>query len=331
MKIIGLEEHWCPRELFDKEGTPGYESIESTKILFPPDKFNTMCDTISNIGDSRIKMMDSIGLTMQVLSLCSANMEILPDDQAIYYSTLSNDILAEGIRKNPTRLRGFAALPTGNPEAAAKELERCKNIGGFVGAIINGHINGHYLDEPKFEPILAAAENLNMPLYIHPAVPPKAVIDTYYKMDDKYAQTVLSSGGWGWHIETGVHVLRLIASGAFDRHPNLKIIIGHLGEGLPFFMDRLYNATKGTLKKAYPEYLKENIYYTTSGFHDPDLFEYVLKKVGDEHLMFSTDFPFMPPQNEMEFIRTVNVSANIREKICSTNAEHILNICSKIK
>lgn len=326
MRIIGLEEHWCPRELFKKEGTPGYDSMASVRIIQSREQFKATCDTISDIGDARIKMMDSIGLSMQILSICSANMELLPDDQAIYYSTLSNDILAEGIRNNSERLRGLAALPTGNPKTAAKELERCVNLGGFVGAIINGHINGHYLNEPQFEPLLAAAENLNMPLYIHPAVPPKAVVDTYYKMDDKYAQTVLSSGGWGWHIETGVHVLRLIASGTFDRHPNLKIIVGHLGEGLPFFMDRLYNATGGSLMKAYPEYLKKNIYYTTSGFHDPDLFQYVLKKVGDEHLMFSTDFPFMPPQKEVEFIKTVNINERIREKICYQNAQRLLQL-----
>ena len=307
MKLIGLEEHWCPRELFEKKGTPGYESMMSVKNLFDAKQYEAACQRVSDIGESRIRMMDAIGLSMQVLSICNANMEMLPDDAAVYYSKLSNDILAEGITKNSDRFRGLAAIPTGVPKEAAKELERCMAKDGFVGAVINGHINGHYLDEPQFEPILDTAEKTGAILYIHPALPPQNVIDTYYKMEDKYAQNVIASGGWGWHIETGVHVLRLIASGVFDRHPNLKVVVGHLGEGLPFFMTRLYNATKGNLEKPYPEYLKENIYYSISGFHDSDLLAYVIKKVGNEHIMFSTDFPFNPPDKERIFFEHLKI------------------------
>ena len=326
MKLIGLEEHWCPRELFEKEGTPGYESMMSVKNLFDEKQYEAACQRVSDIGEGRIRMMDAIGLSMQVLSICNANMEMLPDDSAIYYSKLSNDILAEGIAKNPDRFRGLAAIPTGVPEKAAKELERCMAKEGFVGAVINGHIKGHYLDEPQFEPILDTAEKTGAILYIHPALPPQNVIDTYYKMEDKYAQNVIASGGWGWHIETGVHVLRLIASGTFDRHPDLNVVVGHLGEGLPFFMTRLYNATKGNLEKPYPEYLKENIYYSISGFHDPDLLAYVLKKVGDEHIMFSTDFPFNPPDKEVEFFMEAGMDDETREKIAYKNAEKLLHL-----
>ena len=323
MKLIGLEEHWCPRELFEKEGTPGYESMQSVRNLFDAKQYEVACQRVSDIGDSRICMMDAIGLSMQVLSICNANMEMLPAESAVYYSRLSNDILAEGIAKYPDRFRGFAAIPTGAPEKAASELERCMSKKGFVGAVINGHVNGHYLDEPQFEPILDAAEKLGAVLYIHPALPPQNVIDIYYKMKDKYAQNVIASGGWGWHIETGVHILRLIASGTFDRHPNLKVVVGHLGEGLPVFMERLYNATKGNLKKPYPEYLKENIYYSISGFHDPDLLNFVLKKVGDEHIMFSTDFPFNPPDKEIEIFMNAGLDDDTREKIAYKNAEKL--------
>ena len=326
MKLIGLEEHWCPRALFEKEGTPGYASMASVRLIQTPEAFEKTAQVVSDIGEGRVRMMDAVGLSMQVLSLCNANMETLPADAAIYYSTLSNDMLAEGVQSNPERFRGFAALPTPAPEQAAKELERCKKLGGFVGAVINGHISGHYLDEPQFEPILEAAEALDMPLYLHPALPPKAVMDTYYKLDDPYAQTVLSSGGWGWHIDTGVHVLRLIASGAFDRYPKLRIMVGHLGEGIPFFMQRLCNAVGGKLKKPYPEYLTENIYYTISGFHDPDLFQFVLKKVGEDHLLFSSDFPFNPPKQEIDCFRRFDLSESAREKISYLNAERILHL-----
>lgn len=328
MKLIGLEEHWCPRELYEKEGTPGYQYMEFVKTIQTPEQFDITCKMVSDLGEKRLQMMDSVGLSMQFLSLCNANMEMLPENEAIQYAKLSNDILAEGIQKHPDRFRGFAALPTPNPVEAAKELERCSQMEGFVGAVINGHINGHYLDEPQFEPILDASERLDMPLYIHPALPPKTVIDAYYKMEDPYAQTVLSSGGWGWHIETGVHVLRLIASGAFDRHPGLKVFVGHLGEGLPFFMQRLYNAkeTGRYPKKPYPEYLKENIYYTISGFHDPDLFEFVLKKVGEDHLLFSTDYPFNPPKREVDLFNGLDLEPAVREKVSYKNAERLFHL-----
>ena len=326
MKLIGVEEHWCPRELFEKEGTPGYENMISVKKLFDNKQYEMVCQSVSDISKKRLAMMDKISMTMQVLSICNANMEILPDDQAIYYSKLSNDILAKSLEKYPDRLKGLAALPTGVPIEAAKELERCMAKEGFVGAIINGHINGHYLDEPQFDPLLETAEKTGAVLYIHPALPPQNIIDTYYKMEDSYAQNVISSGGWGWHIETGVHILRLIASGTFDRHPQLKVIVGHLGEGLPFFMERLYNATKGNLKKPYPEYLKENIYYSISGFHDPELLEYVLKKVGEDHILFSTDFPFNSSEKEIEFFMNTNLSKSTKEKIAYKNAEQLFNI-----
>lgn len=326
MRLIGVEEHWCPRELFEKEGTPGYESMMSVKSLFSEEQYETACRSVSDIGEGRLRMMDAVGLDTQILSICNANMETLPPESAIYYSKLSNDILAEGIAKNPDRFRGFAAIPTGVPEEAAREIERCAEQGGFCGIIVNGHINGQYLDEPRFEPVLEAAEKWNMPIYIHPALPPKQVIDTYYSVEDKYAQSVLASGGWGWHIETGVHILRLIASGAFDRHPDLKVIVGHLGEGLPFFMNRLYNATKGKLKKSYPEYLKENIYYSISGFHDPDLLKFVLKKVGDEHIMFSSDFPFNSPAEEIKCFMQADIEIETREKLAYKNAERIFKL-----
>lgn len=330
MKLIGVEEHWCPKELFEKEGTPGYESMQSVKSLFSDEQYEAACRSISDIQEGRIRMMDAIGLDMQILSICNVNMELLPDDQAIYYAKLSNDILAKSIAKYPNRLRGFAAIPTGVPVQAAKEIQRCANLGGFSGIIVNGHIQGHYLDEPQFEPILEAAQAMHMPIYIHPALPPKSVMDTYYNVKDPYAQKVLSSGGWGWHIETGVHVLRLIASGAFDRYPDLKVVVGHLGEALPFFMERLYNATKGKLKKTYPEYLKENMYYSISGFHDPDLLEFVLKKVGEDHILFSTDFPFNPPAEEVRIFRQSKLNEEIKGKIAYKNSERLFNIENKI-
>ena len=326
MKLIGIEEHWCPRELFEEEGTPGYNSILSVKKLFSESQFELACKSISDIGEERIKMMDAIGLDMQILSICNVNMETLPDEEAIKYAKLSNDILSKSLSQYPDRFKGLMAIPTGVPSEAVKEIKRCSQKEGFVGIVINGHIKGHYLDEPQFEPILEAAEKYNMPLYIHPALPPKQIIDTYYNVQDPYQTNVLASGGWGWHIETGVHILRLIAAGVFDKHPNLKVIVGHLGEGIPFFMERLYNATKGNLKKSYPDYLKENIYYSIAGFHDPDLLDYVLKKVGEDQIMFSTDYPFNPPMQEINYFKNTLLTEDIKEKISYKNAERVFKL-----
>lgn len=284
---------------------------------------------ISDIGPGRIAEMDRIGIDLQVLSLTAVSTELLEGDEAVRISSLTNDLLAQAVEANPERLRGFAALPTGVPERAADELRRRVAAGGFVGAIINGHIRGHYLDESQFDPLLGAAEELDAPLYIHPAIPPRAVMDTYYSVADPYAQVVLATGGWGWHIETGTHVLRLIASGAFDRHPGLKVIVGHLGEALPFFVDRLANATAGQLKHPYPDYLRSNVYYTTSGFNYPGLWHYVIEAMGSDRVMFSSDYPMFPAQEfpgMVDFVRTIDLEPDVREAVAHGNAERVLRL-----
>lgn len=326
MRLIGLEEHWCPRELFEEEGTPGHTSVAMTKGILTPEQFEMSVQSVSDIGRRRIAMMDAVGLDVQVLSLTNAIMEQLPDDEAVRYAHLSNDILASGMEKSEGRLYGFAAIPTGAPEKAAEEMELRAQQKGFTGVVVNGHVQGHYLDEPRFEPILEAAERLRMPIYIHPALPPEPVAQTYYSVSNPYGRRVLASGGWGWHIETGVHVLRLIASGAFDRHPHLQIIVGHLGEGLPFFMQRLQNANDPALERPYCDYLKTNVSYTISGFHDPDLLEFVIKKVGADRIMFSTDYPFNQPRQEIEAFLAAPIGDTGKELIAHQNAERMLGL-----
>lgn len=326
MKLIGLEEHWCPRELFEEEGTPGYASVAMTKGILSPEQFELSVRSISDIGAERIAMMDAVGLDTQVLSLTNALMEQLPDEDAVRYSRMSNDILAKGMAASEGRLRGFAAIPTGAPEQAAEEMQARAEQDGFVGVVVSGHVRGHYLDEPRFEPILVASERLRMPIYIHPALPPKAVAQTYYSIASPYGARVLASGGWGWHIETGVHVLRLIASGAFDRHPDLQVIVGHLGEGLPFFMQRLENAADPALERPYFEYLKTNVSYTISGFHDPDLLEFVMRKVGADRIMFSTDYPFNQPEKEIEAFLAAPIDDASKQLIAHGNAERMLRL-----
>lgn len=325
-KLIGVEEHWCPRELFEEEGTPGHESIAGTRSILAPEQYDMAVQSISDIGARRIALMDRLGLSAQVLSLSGAIMEQLDGQDAVRFSRLSNDILAEGIAASKGRLYGFAAIPTSAPEEAAREIERCSRLQGFAGVVVNGHVGGHYLDEARFEPVLDAAERSGMPIYLHPAMPPRRVVETCYSVASEYGSRVLATGGWGWHIDTGTHVLRLIASGAFDRHPRLQVIVGHLGEGLPFFMQRLENAIDPALERPYASYLRSNVAYTISGFHDPDLLEYTIKKVGHDRIMFSTDYPFNQPSREIEAFANAPLNAYEREAIAHENAERLLRL-----
>ncbi|WP_202947850.1 amidohydrolase family protein [Desulfosporosinus acidiphilus] len=225
MRIITLEEHFTFQGYIDRFGRQSFHN-----------KDEQLCD----LDERRIAEMDAAGIDMQVLSLTSPGTESLTAEEALKISGSANDLLAAAIERHPSRFAGFAALPAAAPDLAADELERMVCQYSFKGAVINGHIQGRYLDDSFFWPIMERAETLQVPIYLHPAPPPQPVIDAYYTGNFSSEVTrILSSAGWGWHIETAVHILRLILSGVFDRYPKLQIIIGHLGEALPFMMPRI--------------------------------------------------------------------------------------------
>ena len=221
-------------------------------------------------------------------------MEQLPAAEAVKAAREINDFLAAAIKKYPTRFAGFAAVPTGDPEQAATELERMVSEHGFFGAIINGHNQGRYLDDKFFVPILERAEKLNVPIYLHPTQPPKAVVEALYGGFDPGVSFMFANAGWGWHIETAVHVLRLILGGVFDRYPKLQIIIGHMGEALPFMLSRVDIMSPELTKLKHPIsfYLRENVHYTFSGFNFTPTFLDLLLQVGIDRIMFSADYPY---------------------------------------
>src|SRR5271156_5475058 len=191
---------------------------------------------LADVGRERIRRMDAAGIDLQVLSHVQPGVQTLEPNTAIRLSREVNDWLAAVIKENPTRFAGFAMLPTQSPKDAADELERTVAELGFKGALINGHTQGRYLDDDSFSPILERAQALDVPIYIHPTDPPQAIIDTYYKDCPAMMQS------WGWQVETGTHLLRLISRGVFDRFPNLKIIVGHMGELIPFGLKRINTA-----------------------------------------------------------------------------------------
>jgi len=195
----------------------------------------------------------------------------------------ANDFLADAVKKNPKRFAGFASLPIQAPDKAAEELERAIRQLGFKGALINGHTRGRYLDDKVFGPILARAEALNVPIYLHPTIPPKAVVEASYGGFSPAVTGVLSSAGWGWHIETAVHLIRMILGGVFDQYPKLQVVVGHLGEGLPFMMPRMQRALSQQLTKLnrpIGDYLRQNIHYTFGGFNFAPTFLDLLLEVG---------------------------------------------------
>jgi uncharacterized protein len=264
MRTITLEEHYASPGFLDG---PGRE-LKGQALKFgaaAAKLFEQLCD----VGEKRIAEMDAASIDMQVLSLTSPGTEQIEAADAMALAREANDFLAVAINKNPTRFAGFAVLQTAMPDKAAEELERMVREHGLKGAIINGHCKGRYLDDKFFWPIFERAEALNVPIYLHPTQPPKPVIEASYGGFSPIVTDLLAGAGWGWHIETAIHVIRLILGGVLGNYPKLQIVIGHMGETLPFMLQRLdvMPMAMTKLKRPMSAYLIENVHYTFGGFN----------------------------------------------------------------
>jgi len=324
MRIITLEEHVTFPEL----------TSQIPKDLMAKHSFNrsTMMEKIApklaDISGERLRSMDDNGISMQILSVAGPGADLLNPKEGPIFAKQYNDAIAERISNHPDRFTAFAHLPTSAPEAAADELERTIKTYQFKGALINGLTQDKFLDDPIFDPILKRAEALAVPIYLHPGLPPTAVVDAYYTNLPKHSGMLLSIAGWGWHSETAIHVLRLILSGTFDRFPKLKLIIGHMGEMLPMMMVRCDNQFKpgqvGNNQRSVVETLRQQVYITTSGiFTNPPLMN-AIGTFGIDNIMFSVDYPFSTNQKGKEFLLKIPVSAPEVEKIAHINAEKLL-------
>ena len=325
MKLITLEEHYADIRIMEIN-----KKYVDYDIPLGSHHGTVIFEDLSNFK-KRIKYMDENHIDVQVLSMTSPISDNVEAKVAIEACTLANNITKEHIDEYPKRFLGFATLPMCDPLSASIELERCVKDLGFCGALLSGRYKGRFLNEKEFLPIFAKAEELNVPLYLHPAFIPKEVKKAYYD-SDAYSEEVafeLSSVGYGWHSEVGIQVLRLILSGIFDKFPKLKIIIGHWGETIPCFLDRLdfmldKNITK--LNKNISEYFKENVYITPSGITSKDQLEYVVKLMGASHVIYSVDYPYVNPKNPYEFLMNSSLSDEEKELIAYKNAERVLNI-----
>jgi len=324
MRTITLEEHFASPAFL--EGPGGRHLNEAARAIESP--IAKALERLRDIGERRVGEMDAAGIDVQVLSLTSPGVEQLEAKEAVAAAREANDFLGAAVRKYPKRFAGFATLPTAAPDAAVSELERTIREYGFKGALINGHVRGRYLDDKFFWPILERAETLNLPIYIHPTQPPKPVIDASYSGFSPAVTNMLVTAGWGWHIETAIHVIRLILGGVFDRFPKLQIVIGHLGETLPFMLPRFEVMPMAITKlsRPIPAYLRENVHYTISGFNFTPAFLDLFLEVGVERIMFSVDYPYGSMTRARTFLEELPVSSADRERIAHGNAERLFGL-----
>lgn len=321
MRTITLEEHFISPGFL---AGPGKDFTERVRNSGP--RGAKIYEQLRDIDAGRIAEMDAAGIDMQVLSLNSPGVEQSDADVQIAIAKESNDFLADAVKKYPTRFAGFASLPVAAPDKAAQELDRCVKM-GFKGANINGHTRGRYLDDKFFDPILERLAALNVLLYLHPTPPPKAVVEAQFSGFSPAVNGMFASAGWAWHIETAVHLIRMILGGVFDRHPKLQVAIGHLGEGIPFMMPRLqknFSQEITKLQRPMGAYLKENVHYTFGGFNFPATFLDLLLEVGVDRIMFSVDHPYGSMAEARSFLEHLPVSATDRERIAHGNAEKLL-------
>lgn len=325
MRTIALEEHFATPAFLDGPGRDLKARAESG-----PSPLGRVVDRLLDLGEGRIREMDAAGVDVQVLSLNSPGTEQLPAAEAAAMARATNDALAEAVQRHPDRFAGLAALPTAAPESAAGELQRAVRQLGLRGAVINGHVQGRYLDDPFFSPILACAQDLNVPIYLHPTLSPAPVVAASYT--GHFAPgvgDVLAIAGFGWHIETAVHMARAILGGVFDHFPQLQVVLGHLGEGLPFMLQRMDHALPQgltRLQRPIGAYLRENVHYTFSGFNYLPPFLNLLLEMGSERIMFSADYPYATMEEARAFLERLPVSPAERERIAHGNAESLLGL-----
>lgn len=329
-RVIAVEEHIATDRFLARthELTPfSGDSTEVTLTRSVQDRepFRTALTDI----DARLAAMDATGQDMAVLSINPPGVQPFHAVDAVPLARAVNDELASIVRRHPSRFGALGTLAPQDPDAAAAEIERVMGPLGLNGVMINSHTEGRYLDEPQFEPLLAAAEAHRAPIYLHPRVP--SVLGPY----DAYG---LQAAIWGYQAESGLHAMRLILSGTFDRHPDLTVVLGHLGEGLPYWLKRIDNrhafasrvpgaaGTMPRLQLTPSEYFRRNFTITTSGIDDAAVLDLALTAIGEDNVMFAIDAPYEDASDAVEFLDQASLTAEQRTKISHRTAERVFDI-----
>jgi predicted TIM-barrel fold metal-dependent hydrolase len=326
MRIITLEDHYATPMDRALIPPPTPERAEFLKFIDERSGFS-VSEALLDLGEIRLAHMDRCGIDYQVISLTHPNAQGYAPETAIPLARDANDRLHEACKRHPTRFGGFASLPTADPTAAVKELERCVTQLGFHGALVCGHTQGEFLDARRFWGIFECAEALGVPLYIHPGMPHPLAMQAYFQGPVE----PMSRAPWGFAIDAGTQFLRIAMGGVLDRFPKLTIVLGHLGEGIPFVLDRMNSHTERScralgLKRTFKEYFLENVMVTTSGnFSIPSLI-CTLMTLGSERVMFSVDWPYEKNEWGMDYLKRLPVSPEDLEKITHRNAERLLKL-----
>jgi hypothetical protein len=273
--------------------------------------------------------MDEAGITVQILSNTGPGPDLVPGSEGIAIAREMNDHLATAIARHPDRFAGFAVLPMQSPAATAAELMRTVKDLGFVGALINGTTEGRFLDHSSYDDLLAAAVELDVPIYIHPHLAPEAVRQAYYSDLEPGAGRVLEGAGWGWHSETAIHVLRMVLAGTLDRHPRLRLIIGHMGEMLPMMLartDEVFALDIEHLKRSISRTILDQVWLTTSGIFTEPPFLTARQTFGIDRIMFSVDYPYAPNANGRAFLDCLSLAPDDMAKLTHRNADALLKL-----
>jgi predicted TIM-barrel fold metal-dependent hydrolase len=319
MKVIAIEEHFVlPADKLPVGAGPGSDREKRTGIEVGIE--------LRDLGARRLAAMDAGGIDMQVLSLNQPGCQAVDGAAAVAMARDANDLLFDTVKAHPTRFAGLAAVATTDPEAGAKELERAVTRLGMKGAMINGHTQGGFLDDKKYWPILECANALEVPIYLHPREPHPDAMKIYFKGCEE-----LAYAAWGFALDTCSHFLRLVFAGAFDAYPKLTFILGHMGEGLPFWLHRMDDHTilaaqRRGLKKTMAQYLTENLVITCSGnFSTPALVCSVMA-LGADNVLFAVDWPYESNRVATDFLKQLPLSEEDKAKIAHRNAERVLRL-----
>jgi len=321
VRTIALEEHFWTAQLATPPGT-GQLAVWGPYIG----------EQLADLGPLRLADMDASGIDLQVISHVAPAAQGHAGAEGLARAREANDQLAAAVRAHPDRFAGFATLPTADPRAAADELERATTELGFVGALVNSTLgsNDAFLDDARFEPLLDRFERLDVPLYLHPAPPSAALREVLYRGLPPGVAARLATGAWGWHAEAGLHVLRMVATGVFDRHPALRLIVGHCGEMLPFMLariDAMLRVEKVDSMALEPsQYFQRNIWVTTSGLFSIPPVMCTVQVLGVDRVLFSVDYPFGSNAAGRALLDTLPLSPDDKAKIAGGNAERVLGL-----
>ncbi len=323
MRAIALEEHFLIPAVVD-----AHQKHHPAGIAVPP-FFKRITEQLLDLGPGRIAAMDRDGVDHQVLSLTGGGLTYFEKGLARELALQANRAAAAATAQYPDRLSAFVNLPMLEPELAAQELETYVRRHGFKGGFIEGTVNGEFLDQPRFLPVFEAAQALDVPIYLHPSPPPAPVQQAYFGDLEPPFDHLLATAGWGWHAEVGMHCLRMMISGLFDRLPMLKILIGHMGENLPFSIARAqFILSRGALRtrRTLEEYFRENFWLTTAGYFSLPPLACARQVVGIDRLLYSVDYPFAEMGTGREFLASLHAhfSPEEMEKIAWRNAAGLL-------